>query len=108
MNGYFGVRWNAPAFQEAPELPCPVGQMCLLCQEVVVEGESGVIMAFVDAQSQLGIAPQHIECFLRSVMGSVHHLERRCICYGGAATHVIANYRAEARESMEWLVLHGH
>lgn len=110
MNGYFGVRWNAPAFEDAVELPCPVGEKCLLCSQEVVDGESGVITGYVDAEGNGGLAPQHIECFLRSTLGSVAHLEMRCTCYGGKVAEEglrAPNFRAQARETMEWLVRHG-
>lgn len=109
MNGYFGVRWDAPAFDDAKQFPCPAGEKCILCGQVVIEGESGVMMAFVNEQGESGTAPQHIECFLRTVFGSVDHLEQRCSCYRPveAGTRV-QNFRAQARETMEWLVLHGH
>lgn len=110
MNGYFGVRWNAPAFESAPELPCPVGEKCLLCTQEIIDGESGVMMAYIDAQGDGGVAPQHIECHLRSILGSVAHLEMRCTCYGGSVQEEGQsgrNYRAQARETMEWLIRNG-
>lgn len=111
MNGYFGVRWDAPAFEDAPELPTPVGERCLLCDEPIREGESGIVIGYVGADLEPGVAPEHIECFLRSILGSVSHLEKRCSCYGGSDSHgttrTTRSYRAQARESMEWLILHG-
>lgn len=109
---YFGVKWPARAFENAEEVPTPVGQHCLLCKETVTEGESGVITAFVDGPShrrRLSAAPQHIECFLRQVYGNVRHLEHRCKCYDPDAPPDAEDsrpYREQAREVMEWLVLH--
>lgn len=111
VNGYFGVKWNAPAFENAVEFPCPEGEKCLLCNEKIVAGESGVMMGYVDEKGDGGVAPQHIECFLRSIFGSVAHLELRCSCHDTAAptttTRVARSYRSQARETMEWLLLHG-
>jgi hypothetical protein len=87
-----------------------VGEKCLLCEQAVVEGESGVLLGFIDAEGQGGVAPQHIECFLRSLMGSVAHLERRCTCYGGTVPEQdrhSRNYRSQARETMEWILRNG-
>lgn len=110
VNGYFGVRWDAPALNGATEFPCPVGEKCLLCGQEIIEGESGVVMGYVDGDGNGGVAPQHIECFLRSVLGSVAHLERRCTCFGGDVPEDgrhARNFRVQARETMEWLIRNG-
>ena len=43
---------------------------CVWCQEPVLPGEQGRV-------SQ----PMHQECSIRSAVGSVAHIERRCGCY---------------------------
>lgn len=99
---YFGVRWDAPHFDDATKIPTPIGETCLYCDEPIVEGESGTLMNYV---SELGMThrPAHIECWLRSTVGDVAHLEGRCTCYGGGDRDT-RPYRATARETMEWLV----
>lgn len=107
MNGYFGVKYDAPAWDDAPELPTPVGQKCLLCEEEVLDGESGVIIMAMGPVG-VGPAPQHIECFLRSILGSVAHLEGRCICSGGTVEDMDDRpYRVQARETMDRLTQEG-
>jgi hypothetical protein len=105
---YFGVKWDAPAFEDSHEVPVPVGQQCLLCREVITAGESGLLMPYVGA-GRLGDSSQHIECFLRSILGDVQHLEQRCSCYNPDAgpDDTGRTYRQEARETMEWIILHG-
>lgn len=105
---YFGVKWDAPAFEDAHEVPTPVGQQCLLCRETIIGGESGILMPYVGALGSQ-TAPEHIECFLRSILGDVQHLEQRCSCYNPDAgpDDTGRTYRQEARETMEWVILHG-
>lgn len=49
---------------------------CQWCEELVEEGE----------QSPAIDSPMHTECALRSVVGSVAHLSRRCVCYQKGST----------------------
>lgn len=100
---YFGVRWDAPHFDEAVEVPTPVGEKCLYCREPVVEGESGTLMPVGQIDGPGTVEPVHIECFLRSTIGDVAHLEGRCTCYGGGDRDE-RPYRVTARETMEWVV----
>lgn len=74
-----------------------------MCEQLIVEGESGVIIGYV-RDDGAGTAPEHIECFLRSVLGSVPHMEGRCSCHGGTED-AQGRYRAQARETMEWLMV---
>ena len=59
-----------------PYVDTPIGQKCLHCEEVIVQGEEGEIM--------LDGRPIHRECLVRSVMGSVGHQKKTCSCYGGS------------------------
>lgn len=83
----FGGLWDASICDNAIEVPTPVGEACLLCEEVIVEGDRGQMMGVV--RSGPGGEPVgtqewiHRECALRSVMGSWGHLQGRCHCYGG-------------------------
>ena len=60
----------------------PLGRACFSCKELVAEGDSGVMMPLVEAGSAT-YAPQHRECFLRRIVGSVGHQQGTCSCYGG-------------------------
>jgi hypothetical protein len=57
------------------QVPTPIGQPCILCQESVVSGDIGTI----DSQGMI----THYECTMRSVVGSVGHQQGRCQCFGG-------------------------
>lgn len=92
----FGPKPWGPAlesFERSPEgglsmipgssmVPTPVGEPCLYCGEVIAVDDSGVIMAFIDAEGTREVV-EHRECFLRHVLGSVGHQRQRCACYGG-------------------------
>lgn len=100
MQVYFGRRWDAPAFDDAIEIPTPVGQLCLWCGEPIEAGDNGSTMG-----SPTGVQPVHLECFLRSLLGDVPHLEGRCLCSGGG-DHDERPYHEGSRAALEWLLSH--
>ena len=75
---WFGTSWGAPLNEDCPQVPVPVGAMCLWCSEIVAEHETGVIY------SNGPVA--HFECFLRQTYGSVGHQRGLCSCNGGPGT----------------------
>src|SRR5689334_5673646 len=80
---FFGERWDAPMLDDANEIPTPVGKQCGYCEEVIVEGDSGLLQTFVDLNSATQ-NPVHIECLLVAILGDVFHHHRQCSCYGGS------------------------
>jgi hypothetical protein len=60
------------------QVPQPVGQSCLYCQEAIVDGDAGTI----DQSGQI----IHYECQMRMAIGSIAHQERSCLCFGGTAS----------------------
>lgn len=101
---FFGTRWKAPAFDDAVQVAAPVGAACLLCVEEVTVDDSGTFTGFVDADGHSHLEAVHIECWLRSLLGCVSHLERKCSCYGG--TDHEGHTRADARAVMDWVLTH--
>lgn len=105
---YFGLRWEAPAFDDAIEVAVPVGARCLFCTETIEETDSGTLTPYAamgeDGGMESRVEAVHIECWLRSVLGCVSHLDRRCSCYGGTAHE--GHTRADAIALMEWLLAH--
>lgn len=80
---YFGQRaWGPAADDSSLMVPTPVGDACLHCAERFVEGDAGVVMMHVGLDGG-ALRAQHRECFLRGVVGSAAHLEKRCTCFGG-------------------------
>ncbi len=70
---YFGD----PKFRKEYEtqIETPVGQICVYCDEPVVEGDTGTVN-FIGQVI-------HYECSLRMVIGSVGHQKGTCSCFGG-------------------------
>jgi hypothetical protein len=115
---YFGEQWDAPAWDDGVLVPAPVGEDCLHCAEPIEEGDSGVLvghmrrarpgetpmgrMASGEEVVSLGV-PHHLECHLRLVLGTVAHLEGRCLCVGGTEPESTLSARDEARASLAWL-----
>lgn len=57
----------------------PRGSCCQWCGEEFEAEASG----FMIGGFPRGLVPYHRECFIRSVIGSVGHQQKRCSCYGG-------------------------
>lgn len=80
---FFGERWDAPAVDDATQVPTPVGQPCLAeCGDVIAEGDRGFlrgVVRMVDGELVGSVEPVHAECDLRSVMG---HQVGVCPCKG--------------------------
>lgn len=70
---WFGTNWGAPICSECPQVPVPIGSNCFYCEEPIIETDSGVI-----SSNEL---PMHYNCFLRGIVGSVAHLQKRCSCF---------------------------
>lgn len=80
---YFGRRpWGPAADDPSLRGPTPVNECCLHCEEPIEVGDAGVVMMHVGVAAT-GLRAQHRECFLRGVVGSAAHIEKRCTCFGG-------------------------
>lgn len=99
---FFGLRWNAPAFEDAERVATPVGLDCLYCEEPVAEGDSGIITPAMLTADSVQMLPVHIECHLRSLLGGLAHLEQRCSCYGGGEHD--GHTRDDARAVLSWVI----
>ena len=76
---WFGQPWGAPMFEFCERVLTPVGEQCSRCEEPVGVGDSGVIMLHIE-QDGARMRPQHRECFLRGLFGSVAHQMGVCGC----------------------------
>ena len=103
---YHGRRWDAPMMDDAKELEHLVvsGAHCQLCDEPMLDSTDDVVL--------FPHLTCHLECLLRSVMGSVEHLEERCLCHGGIyggadeTPDTPQTFRDGARATMAWLLEH--
>ncbi len=79
---WFGKDWGADCCEEDEQIPVPVGSICYHCEEAISIGDNG----FQD-QMFSGTAMEkvfiHLECKLRTIVGSASHLLKKCSCYGG-------------------------
>lgn len=113
---YFGEKWDAPNWDDGIAIQVPVGRMCLLCEEPIDEGDSGVMSGHLrlakPGETPTGFMangdpyvssaePNHLECLLRSIFGSAAHLEGRCWEAGHDEDGV--SRREDARAVMRWL-----
>lgn len=114
--GWFGEPWwSYICYGEDGQLltdmrkPFPAGESCLHCGEVFDQaaGDSGQAMPCILAAGRSEIRHAHKECSLRSVIGSLAHLEGRCHCYGGSNETPGLTAREEAVRVWEWVQVHG-
>lgn len=101
---YQGRLWDAPATDNAvldPEYF--VGHECTFCEEPIAPGDDALWMPHI-----MG----HTECLIRSWLGDVQHLERRCLCFRGQGNEITydsdhhLNYREGAMVALHWLLDH--
>ena len=84
----FGEKVNP----ELEQTPVPVGVLCLHCDEPIEEGDSGVWL-------NNDTLPEHIECFMHSIIGSVASQRRQCSCFGGNETEDMPGFSTIRRPS---------
>lgn len=73
---FFGDPWPSGVCEDSMQVPTPVGDPCVLCEELIEDGDQG---SFIGMIPQLGNGhpayPVHRECSLRAVVGGIGHLE---------------------------------
>lgn len=104
---YFGEQAHHPKWEQAP---APIGEVCVWCDEPIAAGECGYLVpsltmarqsldafaAGCPAVTQPLDFTWHQECFLRQIVGSLGHQERKCSCYGGAEEDPVGFSRRQA------------
>jgi hypothetical protein len=76
---WFGPPWESPINEDCPRCKTPEGQTCIHCDEgFSVEKEDRGIITCNDV-------PMHIECFIRTLVGSASHQLRMCSCFPGGS-----------------------
>lgn len=81
---YFGPkRWG---LESMPTVDTPVGQFCMYCKEYIGANDFGVMMPYADEKGFTS-KPQHRECFVRQMVGSVQHQRGECMCFGYDVPH---------------------
>jgi hypothetical protein len=105
---FFGRHWDAPMLDEgAVQIPVPIGASCMHCDELITGADRGLMRALVsyDRTGDLVAAsrPAHMECDLRSGLGSIAHLRGECLCSSQAEQFYPGTIRDEARAVLEYL-----
>lgn len=77
LNGWFGETWHAPACEPQLEVPTPVGETCLWCDEPIDEGHRGFTQRYYDGKTAT-VVPMHLECSLRQIMGGALCADGTC------------------------------
>jgi hypothetical protein len=92
---YFGKNYGAPIYEDAEQVPAPVGELCVHCGEAITDGDDGFVLPGA------GLAPYHRACFLRGIIGSVAHVQHRCSCFvpGSSENDPPGMTRREAAEA---------
>lgn len=73
----FGPYTGYALQQELDHIPVPVGESCAHCDEPFLEDDTGIVIPSLPE----GGYPYHWNCHLRSIFGSVAHIEGRCSCF---------------------------
>lgn len=91
---HFGQRWDSGvSWEDAVQMPAPVGHVCAQCCEHIYPHDRGSWTPCVRLNPTgltLATAPVHMECQIRSAVGSVAHM------VGGAPGPFRGTYRQEA------------
>lgn len=111
LRGYFGEFWNVPALDGKHQLATPLGEKCYFCDTEILQGDRGtwtpVTRVAGDGEPWVRIDPVHRECNLRSGLGGIAHLEKRCKCYGG--TDQDDDGRSVREDALAvWIWVHEH
>jgi hypothetical protein len=104
--------WPAPVCENANEhVKTPIGQRCFACEEQIADGDNGVVMPYIGTDASGGhfatVRPCHKECWIRSTVGSLAHLNGRCSCHGGDEPDSGMTYRQEAIAVYDWVSRRG-
>lgn len=71
---WFGPSWDAPVCEEGIEVQTPIGQPCEHCGQDIVEGDQGLMLAYLRAHTNGGPRawsdfPIHLDCLTEMVSG---------------------------------------
>jgi hypothetical protein len=107
---YYGRKWDAPLTDDAIEanpeflkaLLDARESICDLCREPMTADQNLLLTPYMVG---------HTECHVRSGVGDVQHLEKRCLCYRGSGNEIVkdsdnVSYRESALAAVVWLIDH--
>lgn len=89
--------------EDLQQVPTPVGQRCMHCEEPIAGDDDGLLMPALHADRTATVEALHRECDLRMVIGSVGHQLKRCSCFGGTMDEPPGMSRRDAARAAEIL-----
>lgn len=97
---WFGKKYPAPAYDDCPRVETPIGEACIQCGEEIAGDDDGWLYANGPAA--------HRACYIRSIVGSVAHQQKRCSCYGATDRDEEASMtrRESAKAALEYFETH--
>jgi hypothetical protein len=76
VTGWFGESWHAPVCEETEHIRTPVGELCLDCDEPILEGDQGVTMPHWLGDGSYRSSARHLDCFIQTVLPHGPECER--------------------------------
>ncbi len=64
--GWFGLSWHAPVNDENRHLPTPIGEPCLYCEKIFVDGDRGLTMPHM-SEAGASLVSVHLNCFRHEI-----------------------------------------
>lgn len=103
FGAFFGEPWPSGICDEGKQVETPVGEPCELCSEDITEDDQGSFIG-----TEMGLAPVHKECSLRSVLGGIGHLDNHGYwCTKKHDPDGGYGYRTSALMVWDWVAKHG-
>lgn len=103
---FFGEPWASAVCDYGEQVPTPVGEDCLLCDEPIVASDRGLMMTG-ERGGRWSLLPIHRECELRSVIGGIEHLTAGPHAVGSCYEGATLTYRQSALQAWDWVQQHG-
>lgn len=107
---WHGRKWDAPMTDDAIEMPEELAEVllagssvCDFCKEPLLATDDVFLTPWNSS---------HLECNVRSGLGDIQHLEKRCLCFLGSGNEVthesdhFDSYRESAKATIQWLIDH--
>ena len=76
----FGEPWNEMT-KALEQVQIPIGEKCAWCDEEFIENDQGLEIPHLG--EVIEFRSFHKNCFLREIVGSLGHQQKKCSCHGG-------------------------
>ena len=93
---YFGAHGHSPICDELERIEAPTCAPCGRCGEPITRSDDGFA---VPCLGEPLLVAYHRECFVRGIVGSVAHQQKKCSCFGGVGEDDPALSRRDAAKA---------